>query len=126
MCYGSLVMATTKTGFDKWVGKKMKQPSFAASYRTARKQIDTVDQLVRTLDDMRQAAGVSKAELARAINAKPEIVRRLFTKEGVNPTLQTVIEIAGALGLALQLVPAAAKKTSGSAASRAKAARAVA
>ena len=103
-------MAKAKTGFDKWVGKKMKQPSFAASYRVARNQVDAVDQLVRTLDEMREAAGISKADLARAINAKPEIIRRLFTKEGVNPTLHTVVEVAAALGLTLQLVPAAAKK----------------
>jgi len=48
-----------KTGFDKWVGKKMKQPSFAESYRAARKQIDAVDQLVRALDHMRVEAGIS-------------------------------------------------------------------
>lgn len=111
-------MATTKTGFDKWVGKKMKRPSFAESYRSARKHIDTVDGIVRALDHIREDSGISKAELARTIDAKPEIIRRLFTKEGVNPTLQTVIEIAGALGLELRLVPISGRKPSAPATSK--------
>lgn len=119
-------MATPKTGFDKWVGKKMKRPTFAETYRTTRKHIDTVDGLVRALDHIREDSGISKAELARTIDAKPEIIRRLFTKEGVNPTLQTIVEIAGALGLELRLVPITGKKAPPKAAARAKAARAVA
>lgn len=106
MCYGTCTMASTKTGFDKWAAKKLKSPSFAKSYREARAQIDAVDTLVRALDQVREDSGISKAELARRIDAKPEIVRRLFTSDRANPTLQTVVEIAQALGLELRLVPA--------------------
>lgn len=103
-------MASTKTGFDKWVAKKLKAPSFANAHQEARKHISAVDALVQSLDAVRERSGISKAELARSIDAKPEIVRRLFTKAGANPTLETVVEIAAALGLELKLVPVAPKK----------------
>jgi DNA-binding phage protein len=117
-----------KTGFERWAATKMKQPSFAKSYQAARKRITAVDGLVRALDQIREESGISKAELARAIDAKPEILRRLFTKEGANPTLQTVIDIATALGLELRLVPIrkTAKKSSAARGSRAGEQRAVA
>lgn len=99
-----------KTGFDKWVGRKMRRKTFADAYRASREQVGAVDRIVRALDQVREESGMSKAELARAIDAKPEIVRRLFTRQGVNPTLQTVVEIARALGLALCLTPIAGKK----------------
>lgn len=82
----------------------MKRPSFARSYRAARKRIGAVDELVRVLDKVREDSGLSNAELARCIDATPEIVRRLFA-EGANPSLRTVVEIASALGLEFRLVP---------------------
>jgi DNA-binding phage protein len=103
-------MARTKTGFDKWVATKLKSPGFAKAHQDARKHIEAVDGIVRALDQIREDSGISKAELARSIDAKPEIVRRLFTKAGANPTLETVVEIAAALGLELQLVPVSSKK----------------
>lgn len=97
-------MINNKTGFDKWVTTKLKNPSFTKALRAARKRVEAVDALVQSLDDVRERSGISKAELARSIDAKPEIVRRLFTKRGVNPTLRTIVEIAAALGLELKLV----------------------
>ncbi len=100
-------MASTKTGFDKWVTKKLESPSFAKAHHEARKHVEAVDAIVRSLDAVREQSGITKAELARSIDAKPEIVRRLFTKAGANPTLETVVQIAAALGLELKLVPVA-------------------
>lgn len=48
---------------------------------------------------------MTKAELARKIDARPEVVRRLFTTSTSNPTLETVLELASALGFHLELVP---------------------
>lgn len=63
------------------------------------------DALIRTLDKARFLVGVSKAELARQIEARPEIVRRLFTATDSNPTLATVLKLVDALGFHLELVP---------------------
>jgi ribosome-binding protein aMBF1 (putative translation factor) len=94
-----------KTAFDRYVDNELKKPGTRAAYEKARTEIETVDQIVRTLDAARIDAGVSKADLARSISAKPEIVRRLLTSEASNPTLATVAKLASALGLTLQLVP---------------------
>jgi ribosome-binding protein aMBF1 (putative translation factor) len=94
-----------KTSFDRFVDDQMKKPRFRAAYAKARREIDAVDEIVRALDAARIDSGLSKAELARAISAKPEIVRRLFTSSASNPTLATVAKLAAALGRKLELVP---------------------
>jgi ribosome-binding protein aMBF1 (putative translation factor) len=101
--------STSKTGFDKFFDEQMARPSVAKDYKRARFEIDAIDQIVRALDDARQQLGLSKADLARAISAKPEIVRRLFTAEAPNPTLSTVVKVAIALGYELELVPSPKK-----------------
>ncbi|HEX9294580.1 MAG TPA: helix-turn-helix domain-containing protein [Polyangiaceae bacterium] len=83
----------------------MKDPTFAAHYEDAEAEIDATDKLVQALDSVRIANGMSKAELARRISAKPEIVRRLFTSRSPNPTISTVIAVTKALGFHLTLVP---------------------
>jgi len=95
----------SKTGFDRYVDTRMNDPAFAEEYQRARAEIDGVDHLIRLLDDTRLSVSMPKAELARRIHAKPEIIRRLFTAKTANPTLTTVLKVADALGLALQVVP---------------------
>ena len=68
-------------------------------------RIATIDAVVNALDDAREAAGLSKAGLARAISAEPAVVRRLFSASGVNPTLGTLAEVAAALGMRVTLEP---------------------
>jgi transcriptional regulator with XRE-family HTH domain len=66
-------------------------------------RIATIDRLVNELDQARQAAGLSKAALARAISSEPAVVRRLFSAGHVNPTLGTLAEVAAALGMRVTL-----------------------
>jgi len=95
----------SRTGFDKYLDGRMKDPTIAAHYEDAAAEIDATDKLVQALDSVRIANGMSKAELARRISAKPEIVRRLFTSRSANPTMSTVIAVTKALGFHLTLVP---------------------
>ena len=95
----------TRTAFDKYVNQRMKDRAFAEDYDAARTEIDQIDNIVRFLDDARVAADLNKADLARRIGAKPEIVRRLFTAQSPNPTMKTMLKVAAALGFRLQLVP---------------------
>ena len=97
--------AQTKTGFDRYFDDRMKDPAFAAEYGQARAEIDAVDTLIRALDEARQRSGLTKAGLARRIDAKPEIVRRLLTEAGSNPTMTTVLKLASAVDCHLELVP---------------------
>lgn len=98
-------MPRQKTAFDTYFDKRMAEPEFAKAYVEARAVIDSTDALVRALDEARLLGGLSKAELARRIEARPEVVRRLFTAHASNPTLETVLRLANALGFHLELVP---------------------
>lgn len=93
------------TGFDRYFNDRMNDPEFASAYESAREEIDSVDALVRALDAAREKKGLSKAALARLVDMTPEVVRRLFTAEAPNPTLETVVKLAGALDYQLGLLP---------------------
>ena len=95
----------TKTGFDRYFTERMKAPTFASEYGRARAEIDAIDTLIRALDQARERSGLTKADLARQIQAKPEIVRRLLTDASGNPTMTTVLRVASAVGCHLELVP---------------------
>jgi len=98
-------MATRKkAGFDRYLAKRMADPKFAGEYAAARAEIDATDKLIRALDAVREAGGLTKAQLARRIEAKPESIRRLFTAPDSNPTMETVFKVASALGYHLELV----------------------
>jgi DNA-binding phage protein len=94
-----------KTGFDRYFAKRMADPKFAAEYGVARAEIDATDKLVRALDAVREAGGLTKADLARRIDVQPEMIRRLLTAPDSNPTMETVFKVASALGCHLELVP---------------------
>jgi DNA-binding phage protein len=111
-------MAARKTGFDKFVAEQMKRPPFAAEYVRARAEIRAIDDLIRTLDERRVAVGMTKAELARRVSASPEVVRRLLTAEDANPTIETVLRVAEAVGLRLTLEPVETPRTRPAAARR--------
>jgi DNA-binding phage protein len=95
----------SKTGFDKFLDEKLRGPAFREEFEVARAEIAATDALIRALEGARASRGISKAELARRISAKPEIVRRLLTDASGNPTVQTVFKVAAALDCHLELVP---------------------
>lgn len=88
--------------YERRRAKELEDPLFAAEYRRARAEIAQVDAVMRQLDSLREASGVSKAELARMIGRNPSTVRRLFTAE-VNPELKTIAAMASALGARLEI-----------------------
>jgi transcriptional regulator with XRE-family HTH domain len=87
------------------LAQDLNDPRFLRNYVTESIRIATIDRIVNQLDEARQTAGLSKAELARAISTEPATVRRLFSAGHVNPTLGTLAEIAAALGMRIILEP---------------------
>ncbi len=71
-----------KTGFDGYFDGRMKEPAFAAEYAGSRAEIDAIDALIRALDHAREHSGLTEAELARRISAKPEMVLLLALTDG--------------------------------------------
>lgn len=104
-------MATTKARtqqhisfHDQWLSEQLKDPEFKAEFERERREIDIIDAIVNTLDDLRAQHGLSKAELAREIGKNPASVRRLLTAP-VNPELRTVVAMADALDADIKVVP---------------------
>jgi ribosome-binding protein aMBF1 (putative translation factor) len=93
------------TSFDAIVADKLRDPEFASHYAAESARIAVIDAVVNELDELRESAGLSKAQLARAIGSEPSVVRRLLSAQTVNPTLGTVAELAAALGMKLTLQP---------------------
>src|SRR5580658_2821534 len=87
------------------LARDLKDPQFLREYVAQSIRIATIDRIVNELDGAREAAGLSKAELARAINSEPATVRRLFSAGHVNPTLGTLAEVAAVLGMRVVLEP---------------------
>jgi DNA-binding phage protein len=87
------------------LARDMEDPEFLRDYITESVRIATVDAIINALDDARVSAGLSKAELARAIGSEPATVRRLFSSGNANPTLGTLAEVAAALGLRISVEP---------------------
>lgn len=83
----------------------LEDPEFVREYVTESVRIATIDAVMNALDEARTAAGLSKAELARAVGTDPATVRRLFSSSRANPTLGTLAEIAAVLGLRISVEP---------------------
>ena len=116
-------MTKAKTGFDEFLEQQLQDKKFAAQYRSARAEIDAVDKLIIALDSARVLRGISKAELARKIQTRPELIRRLLTAKNSNPTMETVLKLATALGYHLELIPNVPPRAGKRSATRAVAAR---
>lgn len=83
----------------------LKDPEFLRTFVLESVRIKSVDAIMNALDDAREEADLSKADLARAISAPAASIRRLLGSGPSNPTLGTVSEVAAALGYRLVLEP---------------------
>ncbi len=89
---------------DRRLARRLKEdPEFRAEFERQRREIVQIDSIVRQLDELREQAGMSKAELARMIGKEPSSIRRFFTAD-VNPELKTVAAVADALGAEVKVV----------------------
>ncbi|MFC6705445.1 DNA-binding protein [Flexivirga alba] len=87
------------------LARDLEDPEFLREYVVESMRIATIDQVVNAIDEAREAAGLSKAELARAIRKEPATVRRLLSSDNSNPTLGTLAEVAAVLGLRITVEP---------------------
>lgn len=92
------------TYHDRHLARRLEDdPEFRAEFERQRREIAQIDAVVRQLDELREEAGMSKAELARAIGKEPSSIRRFFTAD-VNPELKTVAAVADVLGAKVEVV----------------------
>jgi DNA-binding phage protein len=105
-------MAQPRTGAERYFAERLRDPDYRSDYERARERIEQVDSVIRVLDERREELQLTKAELARRAGVKPEAIRRLFSAETPNPTLSTLVALAGALDLELRPEPRRAKQRS--------------
>lgn len=106
MCVTLRPMAErTKTSHhDRRLIRRLADPEFRAAFERHKREIESIDAIVNQLDHLRESSGLSKADLARAIDKNPASVRRLLTAPA-NPELRTVVAMADALDADLTIVP---------------------
>lgn len=98
-------MDSRTSSFWDDLAEDLRDPEFRTEYIRQTIRIATFDRIVAELDEAREAAGLSKAALGRAVDVEPSVVRRLFSRHQANPTLGTLSEVAAALGLEITLTP---------------------
>lgn len=98
-------MKQTRTGAERYLHGRRTDPEYDRAYVMSRQRIDQIDSIVQTLDQRRRNLDLSKAELARRANLRPEVIRRLFSAESPNPTLATLVALAEALQMELAAEP---------------------
>ena len=103
-------MANPRTGAERYLARRLEDPEYRQAYDEAREQIDQIDSVIRALDARREELKLTKADLARRAGVKPEAIRRLFSAEKPNPTLTTLVALAGALDL--EILPTPRRSTS--------------
>jgi ribosome-binding protein aMBF1 (putative translation factor) len=96
-----------RTGAERYFEKQRTNPEYERAYEEAVATVRAIDALVRSIDERREARGLSKAELARRAGLPPEAVRRLFTMRSPNPTAATLVALARVLDLDLVAEPRA-------------------
>ena len=89
---------------DRRLARRLEDPEFRAEFEKASREIKAIDAIVNALDGLREASGLTKAELAREIGKNPASVRRLLTAPA-NPELRTVVAMADALDADVVIVP---------------------
>ena len=89
-------MAAAQTGAERYFARRLEDPEYRQAYEEARERIEQIDSVIRVFDARREELQLTKAELARRAGVKPEAIRRLFSAEKPNPTLTTLVALAGA------------------------------
>lgn len=107
-----VTIAEARTGAERYLAGRREDPEYRHAYDSARRRIDQIDSIIRMFDRRRCSLELSKAELARRANLRPEVIRRLFSAERPNPTLATLVALAEALELELAAEPMEATRVS--------------
>lgn len=100
-------MAERHSVFWDDLARDLEDPEFLRDYVVESVRIATIDHVINALDDAREVAGLSKTDIARAINSNPAAVRRMLSSVRANPTLGTLAEVAAVLGLRITVEPMA-------------------
>jgi transcriptional regulator with XRE-family HTH domain len=92
------------------LGHDLEDPVYFRAFVLEQNRINTVDRVMNQLIEGLETSKLSRADVARVLDAKSATVRRWFNKEATkstqtNPTLRTLSDLAAVLGYRIDLVP---------------------
>jgi transcriptional regulator with XRE-family HTH domain len=89
--------------FDLALERELADPEFRAGFERKLAKITAIAELLSSIEAARARKQMPKAEVARRIDRRPEVVSRLLTGRDQNPTLDTIADLAFALDLEIEL-----------------------
>jgi DNA-binding XRE family transcriptional regulator len=98
-------VTTVPNAFWDDLAADLRDPELRHHYILESQRIAAIDRIINQLDELREREGLTKADLARAIECTPETVRRLLTSKSVNPQFGVIAELAAVLGFRITLEP---------------------
>src|SRR3989442_7186209 len=93
-----VLMVRTPGRWEQMRDRTLADPALRARYERNLRTFARMREVVEAVEAERAHAGMSKADLARAIGADPSVVRRLLTSEESNPTVKTLLDLCDVLG----------------------------
>jgi DNA-binding XRE family transcriptional regulator len=91
------------TAYEQYRAKRLSDREFRALYEQKRAEIDAIDTILSHIEQRREELGLTKADVARLVGARPESVRRLLSARSSNPTLFTIMKLASVLGMEVDI-----------------------
>jgi transcriptional regulator with XRE-family HTH domain len=89
--------------FEEFLDSQLADPAFKAGFEKKLAKVRSIAEVLRVLEHTRELDAIPKAEIARRMQRRPEAISRLLAGQGSNPTLDTLIDLADAIGLELDI-----------------------
>lgn len=89
--------------FETALTRELEDPYFRAGFERKLAKLEATNDLLHSLERARARKQLTKAEVARRINRRPEAVSRLLAGKDQSASLDTITDLAYALGLEIEL-----------------------
>jgi predicted XRE-type DNA-binding protein len=89
--------------FEADLEADLADPAFRALYELSLAKTNAMADLLATLEERREAQHLSKAEIGRRIHRRPSAISRLLNGGDQNPTWDTLVELAYAVGCEIEV-----------------------
>ena len=89
--------------FDQYVAALTAKAEDRAEFERHLARVTASAQVVQNFNVARKKRGVALAKIAKAMGTKPSAISRLLSGDDVNPTLGTLVDLSGALGVRLKI-----------------------
>lgn len=98
-----MCMSEVRTGAERYFASRHKNAEYHAAYVQAKAEIDSIDAVVREVQERQQALGFDLDDLATRAGVPRRELRRLLSPQRRAARFKTVTAVAAALGLAIRL-----------------------